>query len=78
MRDCIGANRINEEQMENHLPTERLYDFVTGPEFWFQSFQNWQSEFLAIFCMVVLSIYLREKGSSQSKPVHAPHSQTGV
>ncbi len=45
--------------------------------FWFESFQNWQSEFLAVGAMVVLSIYLRQRGSPESKPVHAPHSQTG-
>ena len=47
-------------------------------QFWFESFQNWQSEFLAIFAIVVLSIWLREKGSPESKPVAAPHSKTGA
>jgi hypothetical protein len=46
-------------------------------EFWFQSLQNWQSEFLAVVSIVVLSIWLRQKGSPESKPVDAPHSQTG-
>ena len=44
---------------------------------WFESFQNWQSEFLAIGAMVVLSIYLRQRGSPESKPVAAPHAKTG-
>jgi hypothetical protein len=50
---------------------------MKGSEFWFQSFQNWQSEFLAIGAMVVLTIFLRQKGSPESKPVDAAHSETG-
>ena len=46
-------------------------------EFWFQSFQNWQSEFLAVGAIVVLSVFLRQRGSSESKPVHEPHRTTG-
>ena len=47
--------------------------FVTTSAFWFESFQNWQSEFLAVGSIVVLSIFLRQKGSPESKPVDAPH-----
>ena len=47
------------------------------PRFWFESFQNWQSEFLAIASMVWLAVYLRQRWSPESKPVHAPHSETG-
>lgn len=54
-----------------------LGEFLKGSTFWFQSFQNWQSEFLAIGSMVVLSIWLREKGSPESKKVYAPHDETG-
>src|ERR1044071_2236109 len=59
------------------LPPEPLNEFITSPRFWFESFQNWQSEFLSVFAIVVLSIYLRQKGSPQSKPVDAAHSETG-
>jgi hypothetical protein len=45
--------------------------------FWFESFQNWQSEFLAVGVLAALSIWLREKGSPESKPVHSPHAETG-
>ncbi|MET0635479.1 MAG: DUF6766 family protein [Chitinophagaceae bacterium] len=45
--------------------------------FWFESFQNWQSEFLSVFAVVVFSIFFRQKGSPQSKPVDAPASETG-
>ena len=47
-------------------------------EFWFESFQNWQSEFLAVFAIVMLSICLRQRGSPESKPVAAPHYATGT
>jgi succinate dehydrogenase hydrophobic anchor subunit len=52
--------------------------FMGTSEFWYQSLQNWQSEFLAVFAIVVLSIFLRQKGSPESKPVNSPHAQTGA
>lgn len=51
---------------------------LQDPAFWFESLQNWQSEFLSIAVVVVLSIFLRQKGSPESKPVHSPHSATGA
>jgi membrane protein implicated in regulation of membrane protease activity len=51
--------------------------FIASSKFWFESLQNWQSEFLSVAILVVLSIFLRQKGSPESKPVHAPHSATG-
>ena len=68
---------------ENHqlsikgLPLESAGDYLTDSRFWFESFQNWQSEFLSVFAIVVLSIFLRQKGSPQSKPVDAPNYETG-
>jgi hypothetical protein len=50
---------------------------MTSAQFWFQSFQNWQSEFLAVAALTVLGIFLRERGSPESKPVAAPHAETG-
>ncbi len=67
----------NEEQLRRGLPTETLGKFLEGPRVWFESLQNWQSEFLSIVAIVVLSIYFRQQGSSQSKPVDAPHAETG-
>jgi len=55
-----------------------LADYLLDPQFWFESFQNWQSEFLAVVSLVILSIWLRQKDSPQSKPLEAPHSQTGT
>lgn len=71
---------IKDANTENVLlgnPPEKLSEYLLGSRLWFESFQNWQSEFLSIFAIVVMSIYLRQKGSSQSKPVDAPNSETG-
>ena len=54
-----------------------LLEHLGSSTFWFESFQNWQSEFLSIAVLVVLSIFLRQKGSPESKPVHASHAKTG-
>ena len=72
-----GRLQYNEEQALHGSPAVTLGGYMTSSRFWFESFQNWQSEFLAIGCMVVFSIWLRQKGSPESKPVDAPHSQTG-
>jgi Domain of unknown function (DUF6766) len=58
-------------------PYPALVDYLTSSRFWFESFQNWQSEFLAIASMVWLAVYLRQRWSPESKPVHAPHAETG-
>ena len=73
-----GARQYNEEQAQ-HGRKERVstLQYISTTRFWFESFQNWQSEFLSVGTMVLLSIWLRQKGSPESKPVDAPHSQTG-
>ncbi len=73
-----GSNKdFNEVQTLEGKPTEDLTAYLANSRFWFESFQNWQSEFLSIFAIIFLSIYLREIGSPQSKPVDAAHTQTG-
>lgn len=72
-----GTWTYNEEQLAHGGQAETVWQFMRSSEFWFQSFQNWQSEFLAVFSLVVLSIVLRQHGSPESKPVAAPHHQTG-
>jgi hypothetical protein len=67
----------NEEQERKGEKTEQAISYLSNSRFWFESFQNWQSEFLSVFALIVLSIFLREKGSPQSKPVDASNSQTG-
>ncbi|MFI5129341.1 MAG: DUF6766 family protein [Chitinophagales bacterium] len=67
----------NAQLISRGLPAETVGNYITSSRFWFESFQNWQSEFLSVFAIVILSVYLRQKGSPQSKPVDAPHSETG-
>jgi hypothetical protein len=72
-----GAKAYNEQQIMHGLAPVSLARFATGSTFWFQSLQNWQSEFLSVGVLGILSIYLRQKGSSQSKPVDSPHEEIG-
>jgi hypothetical protein len=72
-----SARRMNEEAAMHHQPSITVEDALVSPEFWYESLQNWQSEFLSIAVLLVLGIYLRELGSPESKPVAAPHSETG-
>jgi hypothetical protein len=65
------------DQVAHQQPPPTLGDYLTSARFWFESFQNWQSEFLAIGLMVWLAVYLRQRWSPESKPVHAPHAETG-
>lgn len=67
----------NEQRALKGLPSESFGRYIRESRFWFESFQNWQSEFLSVFAIVVLSIFLRQKGSPQSKPVDAPDDETG-
>nr|WP_294795663.1 DUF6766 family protein [uncultured Mucilaginibacter sp.] len=65
-----------EQLIKGKLP-ETMSAYLMAPRFWFETFQNWQSEFLSVFSIVVLSIFLRQKGSPESKPVDAPDMETG-
>lgn len=67
---------FNDEQMMKGKPAETAIQYISESRFWFESFQNWQSEFLAVASLVLLSIWLREKGSPESKPVDMPHDET--
>jgi hypothetical protein len=67
----------NAEQALKGKPFQTVMQYVTEPQFWFETFQNWQSEFLSVLSIVVLTIFLRQKGSPESKPVDAPHMETG-
>lgn len=74
-----GAEEYNQEMFEHGRGGQALsaVQYIGTSRFWFESFQNWQSEFFSIGAMVVLSIWLRQKGSPESKPVDSPHSETG-
>jgi hypothetical protein len=73
-----GARDYNEDQLSHGGETLTSFDYIQTSQFWFESFQNWQSEFLSLAAMAVLSIYLRQRGSPESKPVDAAHGDTGT
>jgi hypothetical protein len=73
-----GVASYNADLRDHGEATVSTLGYVSSSQFWFESFQNWQSEFLAVFSIVVLSIFLRQRGSPESKPVAAPHHATGT
>lgn len=72
-----SAREAAQEALEHGETALGAWAYLGDAQLWFESFQNWQSEFLSTAVLVVLSIFLRQRGSSQSKPVAAPNSQTG-
>jgi hypothetical protein len=73
-----GARAYSADQQAHGQPTVSVWGFVRTSQFWFESFQNWQSEFLAVAVIVGGSVYLRQRGSAESKPVAEPHHTTGA
>ncbi|HEV8082298.1 MAG TPA: DUF6766 family protein [Chitinophagaceae bacterium] len=65
----------NQEQSLKNLPTVTAGQYLSNSRFWFESFQNWQSEFLSIVVMVILTVYLRQIGSPMSKPLDTPYGE---
>jgi len=72
-----GRIEYNATQLDHHEAPLSLLAYLRSSDFWNRTLQNWQSEFLAVASMGILSVYLRQRGSSQSKPVGAPHHETG-
>lgn len=75
---CGSLKDENQKLALKDLPAETAGEYISDSRFWFESFQNWQSEFLSVLAIVILSIFLRQQGSPQSKPVDAPNSETGA
>jgi uncharacterized protein (DUF486 family) len=73
-----GRVAYNAEQLDHHEAAVSLLQYIGTSDYWDRTLQNWQSEFLAVGSMAALSIYLRQRGSPESKPVGAPHEATGV
>jgi hypothetical protein len=71
----LGA--ANEQALQHGEPVQTALEYLADPQLWFESFQNWQSEFLSTAVLIVLSIVLRFRGSPESKPVAALHRKTG-
>ena len=77
-QSITGSVAYSEAQMRDLQDPVTWTEYLQLPDFWSRTFQNWQSEFLAVAAMVILSIYLRERGSPESKPVGTPHTATGI
>jgi hypothetical protein len=76
VQSLANLTEYNQEQVAHGEKTLAWGDFVRRAEFWERTLQNWQSEFLAVGVMVVFTVYLRQRGSPESKPVGAPHDET--
>jgi hypothetical protein len=72
-----GTAAYNQEALEHGEQAVSVLTYITTAQFWFESFQNWQSEFLAVGLLLILSIFLRQQGSPESKPIGEPNSRTG-
>lgn len=72
-----GAKEYSADQLAHGGQAVGTLGYLATSQFWFESFQNWQSEFLSVGVLVVLSVYLRQRGSPESKPVAAAHAETG-
>ena len=75
-QSITGRVNYNADQMDHQAATVSWATYITTSDFWNRTLQNWQSEFLAVGSMAILSVYLRQRGSPESKPVGAPHSAT--
>jgi len=78
VQSITGHVSYNAEQLDHQEAAVSWLHYLGSSDFWSRTLQNWQSEFLAVGSMAVLSIYLRQRGSPESKPVGAPHDVTGV
>jgi hypothetical protein len=77
LHSVVGAGAYNLKERAHGGETVTVVQYVGTAQFWFESLQNWQSEFFSIGMMVVLSIVLRQRRSPESKPVESPHRKTG-
>lgn len=78
VQSVAGWAAFNESRLEQLQDPLSWADYLRNADFWARTLQNWQSEFLAVGTLAVLSIYLRQRGSSQSKPVGEAHGSTGI
>ena len=78
VQSIAGWASFNEDRLQQLQDPLSWSSYVVNPDFWSRTLQNWQSEFLAVGSMAVLSIYLRQRGSSESKPVGESHEATGI
>ena len=72
-----GAKAYSDQELAHGGQPVSTLQYLGTSQFWFESFQNWQSEFLAVALIVFASVYLRQRGSPESKPVAEPHTRRG-
>ena len=77
-QSIAGRAEYNSEQLSHQEEPLSWASYLGSADFWERTLQNWQSEFLAVGSMAILSVYLRQRGSPESKPVGAPHEATGM
>ncbi|WP_019181268.1 DUF6766 family protein [Microbacterium yannicii] len=77
-QSLAGTVVMNSENAEHGQPSMSWLEYLSTPDFWSRTLQNWQSEFLAVGAMIALSMFLRQRGSAESKPVGAPHHVSSV
>jgi hypothetical protein len=77
-QSVTGVTQYNAERLDHREDPVSWGEYLTRADFWEKTLQNWQSEFLAVGSMAILAVYLRQRGSPESKPVGAPHHTTGV
>jgi hypothetical protein len=77
-QSITGLTRYNADRLSHQQDTVTWPSYLTSSDFWETTLQNWQSEFLAVASMAILAVYLRQRGSPESKPVGASHQATGV
>jgi hypothetical protein len=77
-QSVTGVTQYNSERLDHHMDPVGWWSYLGRADFWEKTLQNWQSEFLAVGSMAILAVYLRQRGSPESKPVGAPHDATGI
>jgi hypothetical protein len=77
-QSVTGVSEYNAERLDHQELPVSWGEYLTRADFWEKTLQNWQSEFLAVGSMAILAVYLRQRGSPESKPVGAPHHSTGT
>jgi hypothetical protein len=77
-QSVTGMTVYNSERLDHQMSAVGWFQYLGTADFWEATLENWQSEFLAVGSMAILAVYLRQRGSPESKPVGAPHAATGV
>ena len=77
-QSVTGWREYNDDQRQHGQAEVSWATYLIRPDFWERTFQNWQSEFLAVGCLAIFTVYLRQRGSPESKPVGSAHDETAT